>query len=254
MNKKTLDYRESHIEEGKGRVYHDSFEIYPFRKYQWEWEQSILRSILDKKLNNDSSILDFACGTGRILTFLNSQSKNVTGVDLSDTMLEVSRKNLPDVEIIKADITKNNIFKGNRQFDVITAFRFFLNAQNSLRIEVLNALNPILKEDGIFIFNNHGNALGIGTFLGNWAIDMKNLFRSSDKRFVYNTLSESKIKHLLNETGFEVIETYHRSVFPILNEKTKFNVSKIEKLENWFSSRKSLRPFARNVIYVCKKK
>jgi SAM-dependent methyltransferase len=253
MNNNTLDYRKSHVEEGKGKVYHESFEIYPFRKYQWEWEKSILKKILDKKLNNDSTILDFACGTGRILNFLNAQSKNVTGVDLSDAMLEVSKKNLPDVEIIKADITKDNIFKGIRSFDVITAFRFFLNAQDSLRIEVLNALNQILKEDGIFIFNNHGNALGIGTFLGKWVIDVKNLFRSADNQYVYNILSESKIKRLLNKSGFEIIETYHRSIFPILNEKTKFDVSRIEGMENWFSSIKTLRPFARNVIYVCKK-
>jgi len=253
MSKKTLDYRDSHVEKGKGKVYHDSFEVFPFRKYQWEWEQVVLGSILENKLRSDSSILDFACGTGRILSFLVTKSNHVTGVDLSDTMLEISRKNLPDVEIVKADITKDNVFKGKRQFDVITSFRFFLNAQNSLRIEVLNALHPLLKDDGIFIFNNHGNAMGFGTFLGKWAIDLKNIFRKSTEQFVYNTLSESKVKQLINETGFEIIETFHRSVFPILNEKTKFNVSKIEKLENWFSSRKSLRPLARNVIYVCKK-
>jgi len=79
------------------------------------------------------------------------------------------------------------------------------------------------------------------------------LYRSKDQ-FVYNTLSEKEIKRLLNDTGFEIIETYHRSVFPILNEQTKFEVSRLEGLENWFSSRKFYRLLARNVIYVCKKK
>lgn len=254
MGKKQLDYRESHTAEGKGKVYHKSFEIYPFRKYIWEWEQETLTKILSKKLKSDSTILDFACGTGRILNYLKMQSKNVTGVDVSPAMLEVSRKNHPELEILQVDITRDNILKGKRQFDVLTAFRFFLNAQNELRKEVLNALHPLLKDDGIFILDNHGSATGVGTFLGKWVSVVKNATRSEEKHYVYNVLSERKLKGLLNEAGFEIIDSYHRSVFPILNEKTKFDVSKVENLDNWFSSKKFFRPLARNVIYVCKKK
>ena len=254
MTKNKLDYRHSHTEKGKGKVYHQSFEIHNYRKSIWDWEQKVLGNILQKKLNSNSTILDFACGTGRILKFLSSLSDNVTGVDVSDSMLEVTRKNIPDVEIIQADITVDNVLIKDRKFDVITAFRFFLNAQNPLRIEVLNALHPLLKKDGIFILNNHGNALGIGTFLGKWAISAKNKFRKSDEAFTYNILSEGKLKKLLHESGYTITGTYHRNVFPILNEKTKFDFSKVTKLEDWFSSRKFFRPFARNIIYVCQKK
>jgi len=251
--KKTLDYRESHTEKGKGKVYHSSFERFSYRKYMWDWEQKVLKGILSEKLNIESTILDFACGTGRILSFLKTQSKNVTGVDVSDAMLEVSTKDHPELEIIKADITRDNVFLGKRQFDVISSFRFFLNAQNDLRLEVLNALHPLLKDDGIFIFNNHGNALGLGTLMGKGVVTVKNIFRPSDDQYTFNLLSHAKIKSLLKETGFEIIEVHHRSVFPILNEQTKFDVSKIEGLEDWFSSKTVFQPFARNIIYVCKK-
>lgn len=249
-----VDYRDSHTRKGKGKVYHDSFNMYPFRKYSWEWEKIQLKIILDKKLSSKSSILDFACGTGRVLEFLNTQSENLTGVDLSDTMLEVCKKNLPKIELIKADITRDNILKDKRNFDIITAFRFFLNAQNSLRIEVLNALHPLLKDDGIFIFNNHGNSYNLGTILGRWFL-LKNIFRKAEDRiYNYHTLSENKIKRILDRTGYEIIDTYHRGVLPVMNEKTSFNITRIEKIENWFSKIKCFRLLARNVIYVCRKK
>lgn len=255
MKGKITDYRTSHTSDGKGNVYHDSFSKFPFRKQMWEWEKKELKKIFANYTHSKSSILDFACGTGRILTFLTTQSDNITGVDLSDSMLEVSKKNLPNVELVKADITRDNVFKGKRQFDVITAFRFFLNAQNSLRKEVLEALHPLLKDEGIFIFNNHGNAFNLDVNLGRW-IHIKNLFRKPENRIAYNyhSLTGYKLKKLLDNAGFEIIEKHHRSIIPVLGEKTSFNVSKINKLEDLFSSLVLFRPFARNIMYVCKKK
>ena len=252
---KIIDYRDSHTRKGKGKEYHDSFSFYPYRKNMWEWEKQQLDKILDKKLKLDSNILDFACGTGRILKYLAGKSQNVTGVDLSDSMLEITKKNLPQIEVIKADLTRDNVLKNqNRQFDVITAFRFFLNAQNSLRIEVLNELHPLLKEDGILIFNNHGNSGNLGVFLGQF-VQLKNPFVKPERRVNnYNVLSESKMKKVLKNTGFEIIKTHHRSVVPVLTEKTFFDMTRFDRLEDWFSSKQYFRLLSRNIIYVCKKR
>jgi len=251
--KKPKDYRESHTEKGKGKVYHSSFEQYPYRRFIWQWEQEILREILAKKLNPESSILDFACGTGRILSFLKTQSSNITGVDISPEMLAVSKKDHPELEIIEADLTRDNIFLGKRSFDVISSFRFFLNAQDALRLEVLKVLHPLLKDDGILIFNNHGNAASMGLMADKMVLTFKNLYRSPEQQHDINLLSHARIKSLLRETGFEIIETYHRSVVPVMSEKTKRDVFKLEGIENWFSSKSGFKRFARNIIYVCKK-
>ena len=252
--KKIADYRESHTLKGKGKVYDNSFEIFPFRKFSWEWEKKQLDIILAKHLKPEHTVLDFACGTGRILDYLVTKSKNVSGVDLSDTMLEVSKSRLPDIELVKADITRNNVFeKGGRTFNVITAFRFFLNAQDELRKEVYESLSPILDKDGILIFNNHGNRYNAGVLLSYWFI-LKNVFRKAENRiYNYHTLSHRDIKRYLKEFNYEIIETYHRGVLPVMNEKTSFDVSKLDGIEDWFSRYKFFRLFARNVLYVCKK-
>jgi len=246
------DYRESHVAAGKGEDYHESFEKYTYRKSMWEWEQKALDELLKDKLTASASVLDFACGTGRILKFLSQYPASVTGVDLSASMLEVSTKNLSNVEIVKGDITRNPDLFHARKFDAITAFRFFLNAQHPLRVEVLHALKPLLKEDGILVFNNHRNSSAIGVFLGKFITTLKGKMKGKDIEF--NTLSERKIKEMLAETGFEIVEKRHRNVVPIVNEKTKFNVTKLKKIEDWFSRQKIFLPLSANVIYTCKLK
>ena len=224
------DYRDSHTAVGKGKVYHSSFSQYSWRRIMWEWEQRTLVEIFEEKLPKDGTIMDFACGTGRILNFLQTQSPNVTGVDISDSMLEVTRKNLPNIEIVQADLTRDNVLKeANRQFDVITSFRFFLKAQNELRIEVLDTLHPLLKEHGTFVVNNHGPAMSLGVLLEIFYGRLKNLIRTPEKKVTFYRMSHKHFKKLLNNAGFEIETTYHRSVFPIMNEKTPRDVSKFEK-------------------------
>lgn len=249
------DYRESHTAIGKGDVYHNSFSIFNYRAYIWHWEKKVMDQIFEKFSKSDKQILDFACGTGRILTYLDTKSKDVTGVDISDSMLKVSTGNLPHMNIRKMDLTKNNLLlKEKKSFDVITAFRFFLNAQDELRLEVLDALYPLLKNDGIFILNNHGNATGIGVILGKIIVGVKNWFRKEEDKFVFKLLTERHLLKILDTKGFEVVDIYHRNVIPVMNEKTKFDLSNWEKWEDWFSSKLFLRHFSRNVLYVCRKK
>jgi len=247
------DYRESHTKEGKGEVYHTSFSKYSYRKHQWLWEKKALADLVKEHATSNAKTLDFACGTGRIIQILKQQTKQLTGVDVSDTMLEVCKKDNAEVSLIKADITKDNVFAGNK-FELITAFRFFLNAQEGLRKDVLDTLNGLLDDDGVFICNNHGNTFSLGAFLLGGIIYAKNLVRSADtKIYNFHTLSFLKFEKELKEAGFKIIATKHRSVYPIMNEKTSTDVSKFEKLEDWFSSLKLFKPFSRNIIYVCKK-
>ena len=76
--------------------------------------------------------LDFACGTGRILEYFAGRVDSSTGVDVSDSMMEVAGRWPPKAELIEADLTQNDVL-GDRRFNLITAFRFFPNAEPELR-------------------------------------------------------------------------------------------------------------------------
>lgn len=66
------DYRLSHLQ--KGAPYEESFSRNPWRAYVWQREQKVLDAVLDRYFSGKAvTLLDFACGTGRILRYLLSQ-------------------------------------------------------------------------------------------------------------------------------------------------------------------------------------
>jgi len=75
-------------------------------------------------------------------------------------MLRVAKERHPEVNFVEADLTNSIIGESqlcDRPFDVVTAFRFFPNAEASLRYEAIKAIGKRLKPGGILIANNHRN-------------------------------------------------------------------------------------------------
>ena len=150
-------YRESHTDTGRGRRYDRFYATDPWVKFLWFREQQVLEDILHTYFaGGEVNLLDFACGTGRIAGFLESRVATAVGVDISEPMLEAARQNLKRTELISADHTRDPVLQG-RRFNLITAFRFFTNAEPELRREALKGLVPLLAEDGCLVFNNHRN-------------------------------------------------------------------------------------------------
>src|SRR5690348_278614 len=132
-----MGYTDSH--KARGRDYHDSFRpaVSPYRAMHWRLEQRALDGILrDHVVGRNIAYLDFACGTGRILAHLYQRVAVATGVDVSSSMMEVARELAPGAELIEADLTQRDVLQ-DRRFDLITAFRFFPNAERELRQAVI---------------------------------------------------------------------------------------------------------------------
>ena len=90
--------------------------------------------------------LDFACGTGRIVAFMESRVRRARGIDVSAEMLEFARQKVSRAELIQNDITAmNELIEG--RYDLITAFRFFVNAEPALRSAAMQSLSARLKDN-----------------------------------------------------------------------------------------------------------
>ena len=125
----------------------------------WEIEQRQLSAVIQRLRQTRPviSALDFATGTGRIAAFLESQVDSVTGIEISPEMCELARKKIGRAQIICADILSRGA-QVEGKYDLITAFRFFLNTEPSLRLTALKALAARLRDrDSLLVFNNHGN-------------------------------------------------------------------------------------------------
>jgi predicted TPR repeat methyltransferase len=156
-------------------------------------------------------------------------------------MLEVARSKSHHAEIIEADLTRADAL-GDRQFDLITAFRFFPNAQNSLRMEAMGVLVRHLAPSGFLVFNNHKNSGSsvrrLSRLLGRANPDEK-------------VMAHQDVVELTNSVGLEISRVYHLGVFPATEKHTLLPEGILHPLEISLSWCGPLRCIARNLIYVC---
>lgn len=240
--KMTLDYRESHQERGKGQAYHAEFYSNPYRNMVWRFEREILDHIIRKYCGStEIRHLDFACGTGRILRFISSYTKQQTGVDVSPSMLEVANAHNQNAEIIETDITRNDTLEG-RGFNLITAFRFFPNAQPELRKQAMHALRKHLDDDGYIVFNNHKNT-------GSTRNRVAMLFGRRN----FKGMSIDEIKQLAEEHDLEVIEMYSTCIFPGSESRPLLPIKLLHLVETLLRKIAPLRTLGENLIVVCRK-
>ena len=128
----------------------------------WEWQRPVLEKIVsDFRQTNKSEpvrLLDFACGTGRVLASLEPLVDAADGVDISENMVELARKKCRAARLLVGDIlTQPELL--SPPYDVITSFRFLLNVEPELRLRVLKKLRDVLRTpDGLLVVNVHGNS------------------------------------------------------------------------------------------------
>ena len=125
-------YRTSHSASDYGVVYSRTYQSGYYAALWSQIERPLLEEILKPVAGGNRNCLDFACGTGRITNVVARLFGDVVGVDVASSMLAAATRSA-HIRFIQADITKTAL---GEQFDVVTAFRFFLNAEESLRREL----------------------------------------------------------------------------------------------------------------------
>jgi SAM-dependent methyltransferase len=240
---KSLSYRDSHTKQGYGEFYNRTYKS-GYYAAQWRSiEEPLLAKLLFKYGGNSISALDFACGTGRITSVACKFFGHVTAVDISQEMLaENPCSEAATLHCI--DLTSDDL---NETFDVALAFRFFLNAENELRMSALNAISRHLKSNGIFICNIHMRRQSpMGIFY--------NFLSKILKISSHMTLSEIYFETLLHQSGFKVISIeyygYMPRIGPFFPRISSFFVPWIEKLGVMINAPKFL---AQSCIIVCQK-
>jgi SAM-dependent methyltransferase len=234
-------YTLSHQQPGKGRGYDEHYDKQHHRRFLWRREQIALDDILNTFFTGQEiRLLDFACGTGRITEYLESRVASAVGVDVSPDMLQQAREKLARTEILQADLTQNNVLAG-RKFNLITAFRFFLNAEPSLRTRVMVTLASLLDDEGLLVFNNHRN-------LSSPLLRMRYNLKRTQKNF----MTIPQMHDLAAAAGLEIIRIYPIGFFPLLKNKMPFFLN--HAIDNVASRCGCLRNYSESPIAVCRKK
>lgn len=239
-------YRESHVGADRGNIYDQRYQI-GSEKFYWDsFEQPLLNMIFkDLRRSHPGRYLDFAVGTGRIMQIAAPYFDDVVGVDISNDMIVESRKKVPTAQFVVGDVTKENLDVG--KFNVITCFRFVLNAEPQLREDVLMWLRAVISDNGVLVINNHLNrssATGLYCRLTNFV-------RNEQK---HNLLSDIEIKELLDRCDFKVDKRYGFGVVPVWRNRLLLPRGILKTVETMLMNVPLLAHFAKDFIYICSPK
>ncbi len=174
--------------------------------------------------------LDFGCNKGEFLHKLKDKKRGrLVGVDVSEEAVKQGRELYPELEIIKIDEARNLPFD-DAAFDSITILDVLEHVYE--QAELLAELNRILKDGGKLVVTVPGKHLFSFLDLGNFKFRFPRLHRwyychkysreeyeyryvsnpdgligdISAKRRWHEHFSRPKLKKLLAEAGFSVID------------------------------------------------
>jgi SAM-dependent methyltransferase len=239
--KRMVRYTDRH--KGRGAEYHETFspDVNPYRAMVWRLEQLVLDRILRNRFAGEQiTHLDFACGTGRILEYLAPRVTSSVGIDVSTSMLEVAKKVAPAAELIEADLTERDVL-GGRRFNLITAFRFFPNAEPELRQSVFSVLAGHLTPDGALVFNNHKNRDSLRA----------RILRLRGRAQITGTMTHQEVVGLLSGAGLRIQDVIPVASLPLSEKYIVLPVGMVEPLERWITRWAPVASLAQDIVYVC---
>ena len=190
-----------------------------YEKYAHEFDEKIASleiynetyDYLLKKIQDKSDILDLACGPGNVSNYLKKRMPElkITGVDISEGMIDIAKKRIRDGKFIVQDICDVQF---ETKFDcVICAFAIpYLNLQETT--QVIGIIRQNLRTNGHYYLSFiEGSKEGFE----------RQSFTGKDKLFIYYHSKESVLK-ILNRQLLSVIKKfkidYHEQDGTITNE------------------------------------
>ena len=135
------------VEQGYNRIAEDYYSHRNLSKFNNELEE--FASLIPKNAHT----LDVGCGAGiPTAKFLTERGIKVTGIDLSDKMLNLARDNVPNAKFVKMDMLKLE-FNENTFDGIISVFALF-HVPKENHFDVFKKFFEILKPGGILMINS----------------------------------------------------------------------------------------------------
>jgi ubiquinone/menaquinone biosynthesis C-methylase UbiE len=140
----------------------------------------------------NAHVLDAGCGAGiPTAKYLIKKGLKVTGIDISSTMIQLAKKNVPEADFLKMDI--NNITFPENTFEGLISVYTLFHIPRKNHLQIFKTFFDILKPGGILLINSGAgsgsegmsNFFGVPMFWSNW--------------------STEKTLELVKEAGFSVL-------------------------------------------------
>jgi cyclopropane fatty-acyl-phospholipid synthase-like methyltransferase len=189
MNDTSFDDPKRLVERGYDRVAHD----YARLEGETAWPRMRwLKKVLDG-LEPGSSVLDLGCGSGDPADVEIAREHRVTGVDISQAQINLARQNVPAGDFIHGDA--GSVEFPAACFDAVVSFYTLEHIPREEHATLLRRIHHWLGPRGLLLLSlEAGDADGVfGQWLG---VPM-----------YFSCFDPETVKRLVNEAGFEIVET-----------------------------------------------
>jgi SAM-dependent methyltransferase len=231
------NYSSSHLAKGPG--YHERFSELPGRALMGSLEAAFLENFLRSR--SISKHLDFASGTGRILALSRGLVGERFAIDVSESMLRISRSTDPDVIFVCRDFRSDVPELDGNLFDLITAFRFFANAEPDLRSEAMKFIATKLAPDGCIVLNNHRTY---------WSVPYLAM-RSTCRRSGQYGMTNRQFVKLAASASLSVLGRVSYGIVPQTEARSLLSWGATARIERWNAKKCAhLHVFGYNTLYV----
>jgi SAM-dependent methyltransferase len=221
-----------------------------YSSHVWSWQRPVVEQIIQdfqRGRHAPTRLLDFACGTGRVLACVESLVETAEGIDISENMVALARAKCRQAQFKVGDILAQPELLG-QNYDLITAFRFLLNVEPSLRGRILRKLRGSLREpDGLLLLNVHGNSHSLRHPAIVWRRWRE---RSRPTGAMLNEMSPAETQTLLRDCGFRVVRQFGFGMLPPSLYRTPLR-KLTAALDQWSAGENRWRDYAVDMLFAC---
>ncbi len=155
-------------------------------------------------------VLDLGCGFGEhCKLFVEYGAEKVVGVDISEKMLEIAKKENNDPKIVYLNMPMESIALINEKFDVVVSSLAFHYVEDFTGV-VRNVYN-LLDENGVFIFSQEHPLVTTHIRGHRWTKD-------ENGKKIHMNLANYGVEGERDETWFvNNVKIYHRTFSTIVN-------------------------------------
>ncbi len=163
-------------------------------------QEMLLR--FSQEIGDRRPVWDFGCGPGNTAKYLSNLGVEISGLDLSEKILEQARAVHPEINFRKGNIL--DLEFENDSIAGVAAFYAIVHFTKEQAGRAFREVFRVLQPGGIFLFTYHigDETLHIDEFLGK-NVDIDFMFFTAD--FIFSCLKDS---------GFERIEIIEREPYP----------------------------------------
>ncbi len=149
-------------------------------------------NLIEERLAPGSRVLDVGCGAGIPVVKQLSNKFEVTGVDISSSMIGMARENVPSATFIRADITETGFLEAC--FDAIVSYYAIFHIPRQEHRELFRRFARWLRPGGLLLFTvapkDDGPGYTEDDFFG--------------ETMYWSNFGPGTYRKILTETGFEV--------------------------------------------------